>query len=206
MFGFGGKVLPNNNKKGGTEMNLMFQPLTLKNWKDIEKLFGEDSICRSCWCMWWRQSSSQWEKGRGSDRKEALRTIVNQGKVPGILAYSNGQPIGWCSISPREEFHRLERSRTLKRLDDQPVWSVVCFYVAKTFRGKGVSTKLLAAAVNYAEKQGAKIIEGYPSRPGGKQQDTTVYTGLASAFQKVGFADSGSKSKIRTIMRYELEK
>jgi GNAT superfamily N-acetyltransferase len=188
------------------EMNLAFHPLTLENWKDIEKLFGEDSICRSCWCMWWRQLSSEWQKRKGSYRKEALKTIVSQGKAPGILAYSNGQPVGWCSISPREEFHRLERSRTLKRIDSQPVWSLVCFFVAKPFRGKGISTKLLEAAVKYAREQGAEIIEGYPSRSGEKQQDTTVYTGLASMFLKVGFADRGSTSKTRTIMRFEFSK
>ncbi|MGD0028640.1 MAG: GNAT family N-acetyltransferase [Candidatus Bathyarchaeia archaeon] len=127
-------------------MDLVFHPLTLERWKDLEKLFGEDGICRSCWCMWWRLSSSEWKKGRGRDRKEALKTIVGQGRVPGILAYFDGQPIGWCSISPREEFRRLEGSRTLKRLDNRPVWSVVCFFVAKPFRGKGVSTKLLEAA------------------------------------------------------------
>jgi GNAT superfamily N-acetyltransferase len=187
-------------------MNLAFHPLISENWEDVEKLFGEDSVCRSCWCMWWRQSSSEWEKRRGSDRKEALKTIVSQGRVPGILAYSDGQPVGWCSISPREEFHRLQRSRTLKRIDNQSVWSVVCFFVAESFRQKGISTKLLEAAINYAGKQGAKIIEGYPSRSSGKRHDTTLYTGLASMFQKVGFVDFGSASKTRTIMRYEFNR
>jgi len=184
-------------------VNPTFRTLTIENWKDVERLFGEDSTCRSCWCMWWRQSSSEWQKRKGRDRKEALRRIVFQGRVPGILAYSNGEPIGWCSIAPREEFHRLERSRTLKRIDNQPVWSVVCFYVIKQFRGKGISTKLLEAAVKYAEKQGAHIIEGYPSRSKERMHDTIVYTGLASAFLKVGFTDLGSLSKAKTIMRYK---
>jgi GNAT superfamily N-acetyltransferase len=155
--------------------------------------------------MWWRQSSSEWQKRKGSDRKEALKKIVLRGRVPGILAYSDGEPIGWCSIAPREEFHRLERSRTLKRVDSQPVWSVVCFYVVKQFRGKGVSTRLLEEAVKYAGKQGAKIIEGYPSRSTGRIYDAIAYTGLASAFSKAGFADLGSLSKTKTIMRYELK-
>jgi GNAT superfamily N-acetyltransferase len=185
--------------------DLAFHPLTSENWKDIEKLFGEDSICRSCWCMWWRLSSSEWKKRSGGDRKEDLKTIVSQGRVPGIIAYSDGKPVGWCSISPREEFHRLERSRTLKRIDNQPVWSVVCFFVAKPFRQKGISTRLLEAAVKHGGKQGAKIIEGYPNRSSEKQHDTNVYTGLASMFQKVGFMDRGSASKTRTIMRYEFK-
>lgn len=183
-------------------MNLTFHPLTLENWKDIERLFEGDNNCRSCWCMWWRQSSSEWQKCRRENKKQALKTIVSQGKVPGILAYSDGQPIGWCSIAPREEFGRLERSRSLKRIDNQPVWSAVCFFVAKPFRGRGVSTKLLEAAVDYAEKQGARIIEGYPFRMGGKQNDMTVYTGLSSMFLKLGFVDFGSTSKTRTRMRY----
>jgi GNAT superfamily N-acetyltransferase len=187
-------------------MNLVFRPLTSENWQDIEKLFGGGSICGSCWCMWWRQSSSEWQKKGGIERKESLKTIVSHGKVPGVIAYSDGQPVGWCSISPRQEFHRLERSRTLKRLDSRPVWSVVCFFVAKPFRGKGISTRLLEAAVKYAGKQGAEIIEGYPSLSSGRQQDTVVYTGLASMFLRVGFADCGSTSKTRTVMRFWFNK
>jgi GNAT superfamily N-acetyltransferase len=184
-------------------MDLTFQPLTRENWTDIENLFGADSICRSCWCMWWRQSSSEWEKRRDSQRKEALKTIVSHGKTPGLLAYADGQPIGWCAVAPRAEFHRLERSRTLQRIDDRPVWSVVCFFVAKPFRQRGISTKLLEAAVRHAGTHGATIMEGYPSRSRAKQYDTTVYTGLASMFMKVGFVDVGAVSKTRTIMRYE---
>lgn len=189
------------NRGATREISPSFRPLTSKNWKDIERLF-EDSACRSCWCMWWRQSSSEWQKRTSSDRKEALKKIVFHGNVPGILAYSHGQPIGWCSISPREEFPRLERSRTLKRIDNQPVWSVVCFFVSKPFRGGGVSARLLEAAVEHARKQGAQIVEGYPSRSPERIQDALVYTGLASMFLKAGFVDVGSISKTRTIMRY----
>lgn len=183
-------------------MDLMFHPLTSERWQDLEKLFERDKVCQTCWCMWWRLSASQWMKQKGKQNKEALKAIVKSGKVPGIIAYSNEKPIGWCSIAPREEYPRLERSRTLKRIDDEPVWSVVYFYVAKPFRRQGVSTKLLEAAVDYAGKQGAKIIEGYPSRAERKQRDSLVYTGLISTFQKVGFEEFNATSKTRTIMRY----
>lgn len=143
-------------------------------------------------------------KRRGKENKNALKALVDSGKIPGILAYFNGQPVGWCSISPREEYARLERSRTLKRLDNKPVWSVVCFFVAKPFRRKGVSTRLLEAAVDCARKAGATIIEGYPSKSGEKQQDPLVYTGLVSMFEKVGFMPVAD-SKTRTIMRYVFE-
>jgi GNAT superfamily N-acetyltransferase len=182
--------------------DLEFHPLTSETWQDLQTLFEQDRVCRACWCMWWRLSASDWTKKRGKENREALKAIVKSGKVPGILAYSDDKPIGWCSISPREEYPRLERSRTLKRIDDKPLWSVVCFFVAKSFRRQGVSTKLLKAAVTYAGKQGAKIVEGYPSRSSKKQQDPLVYTGLVSAFQKVGFVEAPTSSKTKTIMRY----
>jgi GNAT superfamily N-acetyltransferase len=184
--------------------DLEFRPLTIENWPDIETLFEKNKVCNTCWCMWWRLSASCWTKQRGKENRKALGALVKSGKVPGIVAYSGGRPIGWCSVSRREEYARLERSRTLKRIDDKPVWSVVCFFVAKPFRGQGVSTKLLEAAVDYARRHGARIVEGYPSRSGKKQQDSIVYTGLVSAFQKVGFVQVAN-SKAKTIMRYTLE-
>ena len=154
--------------------------------------------------MWWRLSASDWTRQRGKENREALKAIVKSGKVPGILAYSDGKPIGWCSISPREEYPRLERSRTLKRIDNKPVWSIVCFFVAKPFRRQGVSTRLLEAAVEYAGRQGARIVEGYPTRSSKQQQDSLVYTGLVSAFQRVGFVETLISSKTKAIMRYML--
>jgi len=124
--------------------------------------------------------AAQWMRQRGRGNMKALKALVDSGEVPGILAYADGQAIGWCSVAPREVFHRLERSRTLKRIDDRPVWSVVCFFVAKPFRRQGVSTQLLKAAMDYAKGKGAKIIEGYPSRSNGKRPDPLVYTGLVS--------------------------
>jgi GNAT superfamily N-acetyltransferase len=152
--------------------------------------------------MWWRLSASEWMKRRGKENRESLEAIVKSGKVPGLLAYSDDKPVGWCSIAPREEFHRLERSRALKRIDDKPVWSVVCFFVAKPFRRQGISTRLLEAAVDYARKHGATIVEGYPNRIRKKQQDPLVYTGIVSSFEKVGFVEASASSRTKAYMRY----
>ena len=89
---------------------------------------------------------------RPPGEQEKLQKDSNSGEIPGILAYANGQPIAWCSIAPRETYSVLERSRILKRIDDESVWSVVCFFVAKPFRHKGVTVKLLKAAVKYAKE------------------------------------------------------
>lgn len=157
--------------------------------------------------MWWKLTRSQFEKKRGLANKKAFKKIIASGEVPGILAYAEKEPVGWCAVEPRENYSSLESSRTLKRIDDQPVWSVVCFFVAKLYRRKGLSWKLLSAAVKYANENGAKIVEGYPvdSKPG-KLPDPWVWTGLASSFRKAKFVEVFRRSKTRPIMRYFIRK
>jgi GNAT superfamily N-acetyltransferase len=203
------------NPGGGKKMrsakmrvsDLEFHPLTLNRWKDLEELFGERGACGGCWCMWWRLSRSQFERQKGSKNKAALKKIVRSGQIPGILAYSEGKPIAWCSVGPRETYPVLERSRSLKRIDDKPVWSVVCLFVAKTFRNQGVSVEIIKSAVNYAKKNGAKIVEGYPKEPKkGRWPDAFIWTGHVSAFLKAGFVEAHRGSPSRPIMRYFIGK
>lgn len=182
---------------------LEFHPLTPERWVDLEKLFGQNGACGGCWCMWWRLSRSEFMQQRGELNKKAFKNTVDAGNVPGILGYSEDQPIGWCAVAPRETFPKLERSRILKRVDDEPVWSVVCFFVSKAFRRRGISIRLLRAAVNYVRKEGGKIVEGYPVEPKkGATPDLFAFTGLASAFRKVGFVEVIRRSETRPVMRY----
>ena len=156
--------------------------------------------------MWWRLKRAQFNKQKGEGNRKAMKKIVESGEIPGILAYSDGQPIGWCSVAPRERFILLENSRILKRVDDKPVWSVVCFFVAKPFRLKEVTVKLLKAALEFAGKKDAKILEGYPVEPKkGKMPDVFAYHGLASAFRKAGFKEVLRRSETRPIMRYYMK-
>jgi len=188
-------------------LDLEVYPLTPKRWADLEELFGENGACGGCWCMWWRLKRSEFERQKGEGNRKALKKIVDSGRIPGILAYAKSQPIAWCSVAPRETYPTLERSRTLKRVDDKPVWSVVCFFVAKPFRRKGVTTKLLRAAIDYVSKQGGKILEGYPVEPKkAKIADTFAYTGLASTFRKAGFVEVLRRSETRPIVRYMIKK
>lgn len=183
--------------------HLEFYPVTPERWRDVEKLFGERGAYGGCWCMWWRLLRAQFNEQKGELNRRALQKIVQSGTVPGLLAYADGQPSAWCSLGPREGFPTLERSRILKRVDDQPVWSVVCFFVAKPFRRQGVTVELLKAAVEYAKQHGAKIVEGYPVEP--KTANTPsvfAWTGMASTFRRVGFVEVARRSPTRPIMRY----
>ncbi len=156
--------------------------------------------------MWWRLTRAEFAKQAGRGNKEDLQAIVDAGEIPGLLAYANGQPIAWCSVAPREAFPSLERSRTLKRVDDKPAWSVVCFFVAKPFRRQGLMVKLLQAAIEYAQEHGAKIVEGYPIEPKGSNlPSVSSFTGIVSAFSEVGFVEVLRRSEHRPIMRYFIE-
>jgi GNAT superfamily N-acetyltransferase len=186
-------------------LNLDFHPLTADRWNDLEKLFGKHGACGGCWCMWWRLTRTQFNKQKGEANRMALKQIVANGEPPGILAYDKGEPVAWCSVAPRETYGTLERSRTLKKIDDKPVWSVVCFFTAKPYRNKGLTVKLLRAAIEYAKTKGGKIVEGYPVDPqSGRLPDPFVYTGLLQSFLKAGFKEVSRSSKTRIVMRYTI--
>jgi GNAT superfamily N-acetyltransferase len=186
---------------------LQIHPLTLDRWRDLERLFGERGACGGCWCMYWKLKSAVFKEQRGPGNKAALREGVAAGEVPGLIAYSGNEPVGWCALAAREEYPRLERSRILQCIDDRPVWSVVCFFVARPYRGRGVASGLLRAAVGYAGQQGARIVEGYPVDPSkGRYPDAFAYTGLVSSFRAAGFEEVARRSAHRPIMRYDLNK
>jgi GNAT superfamily N-acetyltransferase len=158
--------------------------------------------------MWWRVSSRKEWEGTGAKRgprmKRAMKRIVHDGTVPGVLAYVDGAPAMWCSIAPREDFAALERSRTYRRIDDRPVWSVVCFVGAKPFRGQGLLREVLRGACDYARDNGARIVEGYPTDPKKRFAPVDVYMGTKEAFRGAGFREVGRTANGKPIMRRTL--
>jgi GNAT superfamily N-acetyltransferase len=152
--------------------------------------------------MWWRESCSEFEKKHGEGNRRAMRKIVKGGRVPGILAYAGTEPAGWISITPREDFPALERSRTLRRVDDAPVWSIVCFFVSKQYRNRGITVPLIRAAVEYAACQGAEVVEAYPTVPTGKKSaPVSVFMGVPSMFERAGFVECARPLDRKRIMR-----
>ena len=156
--------------------------------------------------MWWRQSQREHDQNSGVANKRKFKRLVIGGIVPGILAYSGDQPIGWCAVRPREDYVRFEKSRVLAPVDDQPVWSVTCLYIAKAHRRQGVSIALLKAAIRHVKRNRGKIVEGYPVDAEDKQPDAWVWTGIASAFASAGFKEVERRSKTRSIMRFIIAK
>ena len=156
--------------------------------------------------MFWRVSRKEFEAGKGAGNKRAFRNIIRKGQKPGVIAYSGKEPIGWCAVAPRETYVALERSRILKPVDDKPVWSVSCLFVRKQDRRKGISTQLLRAAVDFAAKQGARVVEGYPVEPATeKLPDPFLWHGTLSAFITAGFKEVVRRSRSRPVMRFMID-
>ena len=180
-------------------------PLTPATWDDLTTLFGPRGAYAGCWCMWWRLSRAEFARRPAGARRDALRALVEAGEVPGILGYLDGEPVAWCSVGPREQFPSLERSRTLKRVDAEPVRSIVCFFVARAHRGRGLSAALIHAVAGYAASRGATVLEAYPVDPlGGTVEPASAFTGLLPAFLGAGFVEVARRSPRRPIVRFAL--
>ncbi len=151
--------------------------------------------------MWWRLKRKEFESNGSRGNRSAFKQIVAQGEVAGILGYEDSDPVGWCSVAPREQFGALERSPVLKRIDDEPVWSLVCLYVKKERRGGGVAMEMIGGAIDYVRKQGGGIVEAYPHRGTGELEAVSSYMGTVEMFTRMGFEQVAEPSKAKAIVR-----
>lgn len=158
--------------------------------------------------MAYRLSGSQASPPPGTTRAEANRTqlkkLVEAGRPPGLIGYRGKVPVGWVSVAPREEYARLARSPVMKPIDDQSVWSIICFVVPAEYRGQGVAQALLAGAVAYAKKHGAKLIEAYPVDKPARSKDDYMWFGAKSMYDKVGFFEVARRKPQRPVVRLRL--
>jgi ribosomal protein S18 acetylase RimI-like enzyme len=185
-------------------------PATPDRWPDLVTLFEGDGPL-GCWCQYWRQSAGAYGAGGPGSGERNLRVEVDAGPpAPGVIAYVDGEPAGWCGLGSRASLERLVRSRTIPRVDDIPVWSIVCFKVRVGYRRKGVATALLDGAVAYAQAQGAPVIEAYPIDSEGRRLDVAFsYVGFTTMFEDAGFrrvleTDARSAGRPRILMRLDL--
>ncbi len=178
---------------------VQFHPVTQERLPDLDRFSAQHGKFRYCSCMRWRMTSTDFRRSTKEQRVAALEGLVRQGVPVGILAYTDEEPVAWCSIAPRETYAALERYRALPRIDDAPVWSVVCFFVDRRFRRQGVTLGLLKAAINYARSQGAKIVEGYPVEP---DSPSYTYMGSPASFRRAGFRNLTPEGLSRLVTRY----
>src|SRR5262249_10647025 len=156
----------------------------------LARLFGANGACGGCWCMWWRvpRGGRLWEEAKGRKNRDRFRRLVRAGKVHGVLAFRGEEPVGWCSFGPRAAFRRLETVKALRHEAAEGTWSIVCFYIPARWRGRGVATRLLAAATERAFELGARVLEAYPVVP---KEDKAIpaafaWTGVPALFEGAG--------------------
>lgn len=184
---------------------LDIHPLTQDRWPDFLRLFGARGVGGGGWCMGWRLPKQQYLRQKGDGNKRAMRALVRSGCVPGLLAYSAGQPVAWCAVAPREAYPALQRSPLRKAVDTERVWSITCLYVARSHRRRHLTRTLIAAAVAYVRAQGGGIGEAYPVPPKpGVASTNYAFTGFVSTFEKAGFTERVRRAQTRPIRRYDL--
>jgi len=183
-------------------------PATANLWSDVVTLLGGDGD-RGCWCQAPRGRAVGYGKSKPGARREALRVQLDEEPPAGMLAYVDGEVAGWCGFGPRPSLPRLERSRTIPKVDDLPVWSILCFNIRVGYRRRGVAAALLAGVVDYARRSGAPGVEAYPIDPdGGRVSANFGYVGVTPMFEKAGFrrvveTSAHSDHRPRILMRLE---
>jgi ribosomal protein S18 acetylase RimI-like enzyme len=190
-----------------TPLNIEIHPLTPDRWHDLERLFGERGAVGGCWCMWWRLSGMEFDANTGENNKAAFKKIVDENREPGLLAYLDGQPVGWVSVAPREEYAARfnNRSPVFKPIDDQPVWSILCFFIHHDYRHQGIAQRLLEAAAQYAAEHGAAMLEAIPvDTQLETAKDNAIYVGTEAMFRAAGFEVVARRRPNRPFMRKKL--
>jgi GNAT superfamily N-acetyltransferase len=173
-------------------------PVTKDRWPDLVELFDRP-IVRTCFCMFYRKTGAG--TGVGVENRQAMKTLVDEGTVPGIIGYDGGVPVAWVSLGPRGDYSKLRRSPIMKPVDDQPVWSIVCFFVDRGVRGRGLSKRMLAAAEDYARSQGARLLEAYPVDSDGASDPDSMFFGASSMYERAGYREVARRRPTRPVVR-----
>lgn len=191
-------------------MDIDVHPLTPARWGDLETLFAARgcSEARGCWCMYYRVSG-QGAYGRLGEphrdaARDALKALARRDPPPGLIGYRDGQPVGWVSLGPREDYSRLRQSPAMKPVDDAPVWSIVCFVVPSAYRRQGVARALLRGAVDYARSRGVQLLEAYPVDRNDKGAPQAPWFGSLSLFDELGFEEVARRRPARPVVRLRL--
>jgi len=143
-------------------------------------------------------------EGQRARSKAALRALAARDPPPGLLGYRGETPVGWVSLGPRADYAKLAKSPVMKPVDDQPVWSIVCFVVPPAYREQGVARELLAGAIAYARRRGVQLLEAYPVDVDGKAADDSLSFGPLSIYTAAGFEEVARRKATRPVVRLKL--
>jgi GNAT superfamily N-acetyltransferase len=185
------------------------------SWDDLEAVFGSRGDPSRCHCQRYKMHPREsWASVGAEELAFRLRRQIDgarPGMAPGLVAYLDGEPAGWCAVEPRTAYPRLLRDcrvpwmgRTEDKADDG-VWAVTCFVTRTGFRRRGVSRALARAAVGFARAGGARALEGYPmvTEPGREVMPVELHVGSRSIFADAGFREVSRPTTRRVVMRID---
>jgi GNAT superfamily N-acetyltransferase len=197
------------------EKELTFVPANEASADDLDAIFGTRGEPAKCQCQWFKHSASEYRAMTTETRAALLREQTECGHpeaetTTGIVAYLDGEPVGWCAVEPRTAYPRLATARIPwagRREDpaDEGVWSVTCFVVRAGFRQQGIGRALAQASVDFARERGARSLEGYAliPEPGREVMWGELFVGSRSMFAAAGFAEVSRPSPRRAVMRID---
>lgn len=183
---------------------------------DLEKVFDKGDPGK-CQCQRFKIGNADWTPEPREQRAAALHEQTHAGDptaptTSGLVAYLDGEPVGWCAVEPRISYPRLLSSRSpvpwkgrSEDPADEGVWAVTCFVTRKGFRNRGVSAALVAAVPAYARSRGARAVEGYPmiTLPGKEITWGELYVGSRNSFADAGFVEVSAPTPRRRVMRID---
>ncbi len=183
--------------------DIEIHPATPDRWDDLEEIFVGKGDPAKCWCAFWYASNKAYREGWGEANRTGLENRVKDGVEPGVLAYVYGEPAGWAGVAPRSAFDRLVRNtKSLKAVDDRPVWSVTCLVVRRAFRRRGLMRPLIRGALDFALSKGAIAVEAYPVDAARKMTSYDLFLGTVQAYHDIGFVEVARHTPTRPILRY----
>jgi GNAT superfamily N-acetyltransferase len=201
-----------------TTPGITIVPANEATWEDIQAVFGTRGDPSRCQCQRYKmQPKESWASVGSEELAFRLRTQTDcdhpeSGATSGLVAYLDGEPVGWCAVEPRTAYPRLLlktlvpwAGRAEDKTDDG-VWAVTCFVTRSGFRRRGVSSALTRAAVDLARQRGARALEGYPmiTQPGQAiALPGELHVGSRSVFAAAGFAEVSHPTLRRVVMRID---
>lgn len=199
---------------------LTIVPANEASWEDLQAVFGTRGDPSRCWCQRFRMAPGEsWRSVGAAELAHRFRTQAECGNrgsetTNGIVAYLDGEPVGWCAVAPRSDHARLLRNNRVpwegraEDKADESVWAVTCFVVRAGFRKRGIAYALARAAVGFARERGARALEGYPilTTPGQEITWGEVHVGSRSVFAAAGFAEVGHPTPRRFVMRVDFRR
>jgi len=200
-----------------TTPEVMIVPANEASWEDLQAVLGTRGDPARCQCQRYRmQFRESWASVGVEELAFRLRQQTDCGhpestSTSGLVAYLDGEPVGWCAVAPRSAHPRLLRNtrvpwegRAEDKTDDS-VWAVTCFVTRAGFRRRGVSRSLARAAVDFARERGARALEGYPmiTQPGQEITWGELHVGTRSIFEAAGFEEVSHPTLRRVVMRID---